>query len=84
MHIAVIGVNIVDGEPQYEIAAYPDSISYFFPIRKISEGFTMATVRQDCYYPSGVLRYFGDGVFKVSVALSDVDISFIPTNPKGI
>lgn len=84
MHIAVIGVWVEDGEEKYEIAAYPDDISYFFPIRKITEDLQMATVRQDCHYPQGVLRFHGDGVFKVSAAISSVDIHFIPTNKKGI
>ena len=84
MRIAVIGVWIEDGQEKYEIAAYPDDISYFFPIRKIGEDLQMATVRQDCHYPQGVLRYHGDGIFKVSEAISSVDIHFLPKNKKGI
>lgn len=82
MMIALIGVWVENGETKYEIAAMPDSLSYFFPIRKLDNKYSIATVRQDCYYPQGILRYFGDGVFKVSAALSDVDITFIPKNPK--
>jgi len=78
MTIAIIGVWVENGETKYEIAAMPDSLSYFFPIRKFDNNHSTATVRQDCYYPQGILRFFGDGVFKVSAALSDVDITFIP------
>lgn len=84
MCIAIIGMWVEDGEEKYEIAAMPDSISHYFPIRNIAEDLTLPTVWQDCYYPSGVLRYFGDGVFTVSDALSDVDIRFYPANQKGI
>ena len=84
MHIAVIGVYVENSEEKYEITAYPDDISYFFPIRKIAEDLEIATVRQDCYYPQGILRFHGDGVFKVGSALSSVDIYFTPTNKKGI
>ena len=82
MTIALIGVWVEDGEAKYEIAAMPDSISYFFPVKKLDSDFSIATVRQDCFYPQGVMRYFGNGVFKISAALSDVDITFIPANPK--
>jgi hypothetical protein len=84
MSIAVIGVWVEDGQEKYEIAAYPDDISYFFPIRKIAEDLQLTTVRQDCHYPQGVLRYHGDGIFKVSAAVSSVDIHFLPKNKKGI
>jgi hypothetical protein len=80
MHIAVIGVTRVNGQKEYEIAAYPDDISTFFP--KVPEvSFNCALVRMDCYYPSGVLQYHGRGKFKVSDALSSIDITFEPDKP---
>lgn len=72
MHIAVIGVT---GD-QYEIAAYPDDISTFFP--SYPGVTTVSQVRMDCYYPSGILQYHGRGKFKVSAALSSIDITFTP------
>lgn len=81
MHIAVIGVTDNGEEKQYEIAAYPDDISCFFPLITFGEKkeFTMASVRMDCYYPQGILQYHGRGKFKVGLALSSVDIYFTPT-----
>lgn len=80
MHIAIVGVWKDGNEKKAELCAFPDDISYFFP--KI-EGlhFDTALVRQDCYYPSGVLRFHTrNGKFYVSEALSSVDIKLVP-NP---
>lgn len=81
MHIAVIGVTKGDkGNPDtYEIAAYPDDISTYFPINK-GTGYEFAQVRMDCLYPSGILQYHGVGKFTVSESLSSIDIRFTPTN----
>jgi len=76
MHIAIIGVYVEEGEEKYEICAYPDDIHCHFPLRQLAE-FTYTTVRMDCYYPQGVLRYHGNGKFKVGSAISSVDIYFI-------
>lgn len=71
MRIAVIGVW--DEGKKAEICAYPDDISYFFPYE---EEYRFAKVRQDCFYPSGVLQFHTTyGKFHVSTALSSVDIS---------
>lgn len=81
MHIAVIGVTYdrVNNKESYEIVAYPDDISTLFePISIPGANFKIANVRMDCYYPSGVFRYYGGGKFKVSTALSSIDIAFIP------
>lgn len=83
MHIAVIGV-IEDRKnctETYEICAYPDVISTFFPTTKFGDNvhqFEIANVRMDCYYPSGILRYHAHGSFTVSEPLSSVDIKYIP------
>jgi hypothetical protein len=84
MHIAIIGVFTKELEEQYEICAYPDDVSYFFPIRKLGDDLEMTTVRQDCYYPQGVLRFWGEGKFKVGHGLSSTDVYFCPTNQRGI
>lgn len=78
MHIAVIGVYVEKEEEKYEIAAYPDDISCYFPVKYYGEGLEYVQVRMDCYYPQGVFRYHGRGKFKVSSAISSVDIRFIP------
>jgi len=77
MHIAVIGVTKGDKEDTYEIAAYPDDISTYFPVNKYPT-FEYPTVRMDCLYPSGILQYHGRGKFTVSEALSSIDIRFTP------
>lgn len=68
MHIAVIGVYEEEKKDKYEITAYPDDIS--------CSNFVYPSVRMDCFYPSGVLRYHGDGFFTVSAAISSVTITF--------
>lgn len=86
MHIAIIGgiwnkkVGQHD-DMDFEICAYPDDISCLFPIVEFGDNFEMATVRMDCYYPSGVLQYHGRGKFRVGEALSSVNIYFNPTKP---
>lgn len=80
MHIAIIGVTYTDNDKTYEICGYPDDISTFFePVRfgKNNE-YSFASVRMDCYYPSGVLQYHGNGKFWVSSGLCSMDIKFIP------
>lgn len=77
MHIAVIGCYIEEKIEKYEICAYPDDISWYFPTIKYPE-FEYAQVRTDCYYPQGVMRFHGRGKFTVSEALSSVDVKFIP------
>lgn len=72
MHIAIVGVNA----DHMEICAYPDDISCNFPIEDYGE-FQFPLVRMDCFYPNGVLRYHGRGIFKVGAAFSSVEISFI-------
>lgn len=76
MHIAVIGVS---GEDM-EICAWPDDISCHFPVVKAGP-YDYPSVRMDCFYPSGVLRYHGRGKFKVGHALSSIDIYFTPAKP---
>lgn len=75
MHIAVIGVMKEGEEVEYEICAYPDDISFLFPIVETA-GIAFAQVRTDCLYPQGILRYHGFGKFKVSAAISSVNITF--------
>ncbi len=75
MHIAVIGVMGTGENKTYEIAAFPDDISTFFNPTVIGDH-KFAQVRMDCYYPSGILQYHGRGKFKVSAAVSSIDITF--------
>jgi hypothetical protein len=75
MHIAVVGVNV-----DYEIVAYPDDISTFFPPIKYGdrEQYEFASVRMDCHYPQGILQYHGTNLkFRVSSLLSSIDIKII-------
>lgn len=85
MHIAVIGVYTEDKIEKYEICAYPDDISCFFPIVNYvnEDTYRFALVRMDCYYPSGILRYHGNGKFHVSEALSSIDITFYENERKN-
>lgn len=82
MSIAIIGVaHNPDGTEKYEICGEPDDISTVFPQNQFTHDnlmLTISTVRMDCYYPSGVLRYHGTGTFKVSEPLSSQAIIFTP------
>ena len=86
MHMAVVGVtngpkDKIFEKETYEICAYPDDISTFFPPIEYGDNkeYEIAQVRMDCYYPSGILQYHSSrGKFHVSEALSSVDIKFIP------
>lgn len=88
MHIAVIGYNYKDKErgkeETFEICSFSDDVSCHFPLISFGDNkqYSMASVRMDCYYPSGVLRYHGRGTFKVGLSLSSVDIYFTPTKNK--
>jgi hypothetical protein len=76
MCIAIIGVWKEGEETKAEICAYPDDISYFFPFE--SGKYSIAKVRQDCFYPTGVLQFHSrNGKFYVSEALSSVDIKLV-------
>lgn len=78
MRIAVIGVWGI--EENAEICAYPDDISYFFPFE--DKKYSLAKVRQDCFYPSGVLQFHTRyGKFSVSESLSSVDIKLVEVSP---
>ena len=82
MHIAVIGVTYRDGEEEFEIIGEPDDIACVFPTRKLKgrlgKTYEFAEVRMDCYYPQGILRYHGDGLFHAGPALSTLEIYFTP------
>lgn len=80
MHIVIVGIYAEEGEVKYEICGWPDDISCMFPTLKFGpqKQFEMSLVRMDCWYPQGVLQYHGSGRFKVSSALSSMDIFFTP------
>lgn len=80
MRIAIIGVFREGEEVKYEICGWPDDITCLFPLVRLgdNEELTFAEVRMDCIYPSGVLQYHGRGKFKVSEALSSMEITFMP------
>lgn len=79
MHIAIVGVWKEGEEEKREICGYPDDIStYFTPMKLANSDYSL--VRMDCYYPSGILQYHGRGKFKVSEALSSMDIRFTPSH----
>lgn len=79
MHIAIVGVWDENHEEKREICGYPDDISTYFYPTKLSSDIYYQMVRMDCYYPSGILQYHSNrGVFKVSEALSSMDITFYP------
>ncbi len=82
MMIAVIGVNVDHKKDtlEYEIVAYPDDLSTYFPTVKYGdkEQYEFAQVRMDCFYPQGILQYHCRNYkFKVSPALSSVDIKVV-------
>lgn len=83
MRIAVIGVTYRKNkgeEEEYEICGYPDDISCVFPLLTVpgpgDEEHQYAHVRMDCYYPQGIFRYHGPGVFRVGPAVSSTEIFF--------
>ncbi|HLP47591.1 MAG TPA: hypothetical protein VK469_16715 [Candidatus Kapabacteria bacterium] len=70
MCIAVIGVT--DNE-ELEICAYPDDINW--DVTGLKREYPFSGMRTDCYYPSGILRFWGnDIIFEVGTALSSTDI----------
>lgn len=77
MHIAVIGVWVKNEKELYEICGYPDDISWLVPDCK-RNGYKLAQLRTDCYYPQGVLKFWGNGKFKVDFPTSSQDIEFFP------
>lgn len=78
MHIAIVGVYVEDGANKYEVCAWPDDIACHFPTIVIGDDKNWPLVRMDCFYPSGVLQYHGNGTFNVGAALSSTDIYFEP------
>lgn len=78
MHIAIIGVWVENAEEKYEICGYPDDINWLIPDCQ-RNGFKLAQLRTDCYYPQGVLKFWGQGDFKVGFPTSSQEIEFIPT-----
>lgn len=71
-----------DGDVEnFEILGQPDDVSLIVdPLRfGDKKEFVMSPVRMDCYYPQGVFQYHGrGGKFKVSEALSSMEITYIP------
>lgn len=85
MLIAVIGVNYpkeAGEDVGYEICSFSDDVSCCFPMREIADQ-VYPWVRMDCYYPQGVLRYHGDGKFRVGPGLSSVTLHFRPRQAEG-
>jgi len=78
MRVAIVGVWVGKEKEKYETCGYPDDISTYFPMIKLSDGSEYPNVRMDCIYPSGILQYHGRGDFWVSEASSSMDIKFIP------
>lgn len=75
MHQAVIGHWVEDEKDCYEICAYPDDICWVFP-----NGIGELKLRTDCFYPQGILRFWGKGYFTVGDALSSTDVCFYMDN----
>jgi len=74
MLMAIVGV--IKGEPK-EIAAYCDDIGWHTPAPKVyGDGYTIADIRTDMFYPSGIIQIWGRGIFKVGTGLSTTDIEF--------
>lgn len=78
MHIAIIGHWVEDGKNHYEICSYSDDINWILPDSQM-KGYTKAHLRTDCWYPEGVLRFWGRGTFAVD-GLSSAEIVFVPDN----
>lgn len=81
MHVAIIGVWVEEKKEKYEICCMPDDITCYFPMLKLADR-DYPLVRMDCYYPSGIFRYHGDGKFTVNVALSSMDFFITFTQNK--
>lgn len=79
MKIAVIGIIKQNtGEPIYELRGEPDDINWITPESyKYGDGYALATLRMDCYYPRGIIHVWGHGEFKIGIGYSSQDIRFI-------
>lgn len=70
MMIAIVGVM---DSGDMEVCAYPDDIGWDF--RELEQKYGCTGMRTDCYYPNGVLRFWGNDVrFIVGEAFSSTDI----------
>jgi len=70
MQIAIVGIK-ENGDA--EICAYPDDINWDFS--NLEQKYPCAGMRTDCYYPSGILRFWGNEIeFEVGNALSSTNI----------
>lgn len=78
MHIAVIGKWIEDKKEKFEICSYPDDINWILPDSQ-RVGYKFAHLRTDCFYPQGILKFWGRGKFKVDWG-SSTEITFISNN----
>lgn len=87
MYITIIGAiadknpeTTLDNNIKYEICGQCDDLSTFFPMTKLSNNEEFPTVRIDCLYPQGILRYHGTSsptsYFTVSDNLSSMDITY--------
>ncbi len=82
MHIAIIGCWTEGKEERYEICSYPDDINWILPDSDRGN-YKLAHLRTDCWYPEGILHFWGRGSFRVDWG-SSTEIEFIPalTNKK--
>ena len=70
MTIAIIGQK-ENGD--FEVCAYPDDIDWDFT--GFVQKFSCTGMRTDCYYPNGILRFWGRNlVFEVGESFSSTDI----------
>ena len=76
MHIAIVGLWVENKKEKYKICSYPDDINWVLPNSKMPN-YNLAHLRTDCWYPEGILHFWGRGQFKVDWS-SSTEVEFIP------
>ena len=78
MNITIIGSWVENEKRHYEICGWADDVVLSADLIRFGDNqeYSFHGVRMDCYYPQGVFRYHGRGKFKVSEALSSMEITF--------
>lgn len=76
MHIAIVGHWVENGKEKYEICSYPDDINWILPDSDRGT-YKLCHLRTDCWYPEGILHFWGRGQFRVDWS-SSTEVEFIP------
>lgn len=71
--IAIVGMK---ENGRFEICSYADDICWDF--RKLHQNYDSSGMRTDCYYPEGILHFWGRNIeFIVHEALSSTTIEIV-------